>query len=101
MDVFQRICGNGEEEEEIIHFYVPEDHSVPGLCGNRGIRVEYVTHTPRHLESPLAATARAGGSFTPYGNSFSLARAFFFSHEGNCEQVFSRGGEPVRPEHGA
>ena len=63
MDVFQRICGNGEEEEEIIHFYVPEDHSVPGLCGNRGIRVEYVTHTPRHLESPLAATARAGGSF--------------------------------------
>ena len=28
MDVFQRICGNGEEEEEIIHFGVPEDHSV-------------------------------------------------------------------------
>ena len=27
----QRVCGNGEEEEEIIHFYVPEDHSVP-LC---------------------------------------------------------------------
>ena len=27
----QTVCGNGEEEEEIIHFYVPEDHSVP-LC---------------------------------------------------------------------
>ena len=30
-NVFQTVCRNGEEEEEIIHFYVPEDHSVP-LC---------------------------------------------------------------------